>query len=82
MFPSSEDEIRKLKEESLILRNKRPGELPEALQRLYMDMSIERPVPEATELDLTSMDADELINEMRDKYRVIISTTVKSVKTL
>ncbi|OMJ80681.1 hypothetical protein SteCoe_19017 [Stentor coeruleus] len=80
MFPNHEEEIRKFKEESMMLRNKKYGKLPDALEKLYNDMNKEEPVPEMTDMDLAGIDADELIAGMMDKYKLIITATVKNVK--
>lgn len=81
MFPSSDEEVKKLKEDSFLSRQLKESDLAEILSKLYVDMNQDWPMPEVSNFDLSGMSADELINELRENYRFVISTTVKSVKT-
>lgn len=80
MFPDNQEEILRLKEESLMLRNKKYNQLPQALEKLYNDMNKELPIPEATDLDFNDINADEITNGLMDKYKIIVTTTVKNLK--
>ena len=80
MFPSNEEEIKRFKEESALLRDKKASGLPGALQQLYYDMCLEQALPEETEIDLSGMNVDDLMRDLKDKYKLIITRTVRSVK--
>lgn len=80
MFPNNEEEIKKLKEESISLRSKKYGQLTGALEKLYNEMNKEQSLPEATEIDFDGLNSEGLVSGLMDKYKVIIKTTVKNVK--
>lgn len=80
MFPSLEDEILRLRNCSKNIENKISGDLTDTLHQLYLDMSVNDPVPELSEIDLDSLSSDDLLNDIRQKYKFIISSTVRTVK--
>lgn len=80
MFPSYDDDIKRLKEESLHLRNRKHGILSEVLEKLYNEMSRDQPIPEMSEIDISAIDPNEFVASMMNNYRVVVSTTVQNMK--
>ncbi|OMJ80077.1 hypothetical protein SteCoe_19770 [Stentor coeruleus] len=80
MFPSYDDDIKRLKEESLHLRNRKYGILSETLEKLYNEMSRDQPIPEMSEIDISAIDPNEFVASMMNNYRVVVSTTVQNMK--
>lgn len=81
MFPNIDEDIKRFKEDILLMKKLRHGDLPERLEQIYFDLSQDIQIPKATKIDLEDVNLNEFIELMRNKYKLIINTTVKSVKS-
>lgn len=80
MFPSNDEEIKRLKEESINLRSKETRNVPEALEKLWTSMQVDDKIPEATEIDLEQFNSGQVYVNLQENYKFVISKTVKHVK--
>lgn len=81
MFPNNDEEIKRMKEESLLFRSQLSRNVPETLEKIWANMQTDEKIPEATEIDFSQFNSGEMYSSLQENYKFIVNRTVKHVKT-
>ena len=81
MFPEGPYELVGLKEKLIELNKVRPQGVSDILKDVLLEMNKIRKIPSETEMNLDSLNADELVKELKGNYQIIITSTIKGIKS-
>lgn len=79
MFPENKEDLKEFKERMSIVKNIKSAGTSDALKELYLEMNRNRRMPDLSQIEFSSMNAENVIEGIKSSYEVLITSTIKTV---